>query len=218
MAPAIPKSKQERLRDNQRRSRARRQEHLADLERRLKEYYVICRDADIQRVAVTDLQAENARLRELLNHAGISSDVVESFGRLSVSAHVGQGTALAHRQIKPNFQNSILPKHPDTLAVIKQDPGNASRCSTRSSSLSVCATAPILTTNSSAIYDIQHPAPFITTSNLAGIGLLPTADVSATSSYLWILNNDPWCSTTPVDASFCCDAFYGSTEWSTFAA
>ena len=207
MAAAIPKSKKERIRDNQRRSRARRQEYLADLERRLENCHVICRDADIQHAAITDLQVENARLRELLNYAGISADVFESFGGMSVSAHAGRGTAPAHRQIKPKFQHSIPPKRSDTLVLIKQDPDNASRCSTRSSSSLVCATAPILTTSSSAMYGSQHPASFITTSNIAGVGLSATADVSATSSYLWILDNDPQCSTTPTDASFCCDAF-----------
>src|ERR1700761_3593159 len=85
-ASAAPKSKQERIRDNQRRSRARRQEYLADLERRLNECHVHCPDAYLQRSAFPDLQAENARLRDLLSYAGISPDVVEGFGRESTSS------------------------------------------------------------------------------------------------------------------------------------
>ncbi|KAK5088723.1 hypothetical protein LTR05_002944 [Lithohypha guttulata] len=73
--PCQPKSKQERIRDNQRRSRARRQEYLADLERRLSECQLTCREADIQRAAFIELQIENTRLRELLALAGINEQL-----------------------------------------------------------------------------------------------------------------------------------------------
>ncbi|OQV08973.1 hypothetical protein CLAIMM_13165 isoform 1 [Cladophialophora immunda] len=71
-------SKQQRVRDNQRRSRARRREYLAELENQLQQCHIICREADLQRNAFAELQAENARLRDLLKNAGISPDDVES--------------------------------------------------------------------------------------------------------------------------------------------
>ena len=48
--------------------------------------HITCREADIQHAAFANLQAENARLRALLNYAGVSPDVVKGFGYASISA------------------------------------------------------------------------------------------------------------------------------------
>ncbi|KAK5072029.1 hypothetical protein LTR51_006513 [Lithohypha guttulata] len=103
--PCQPKSKQERIRDNQRRSRARRQEYLADLERRLSECQLTCREADIQRAALIELQIENTRLRELLALAGINEQFVEHYVSQAVSqaANYPQETNPALRQLKPKI-------------------------------------------------------------------------------------------------------------------
>ncbi|KAI1614715.1 hypothetical protein EDD37DRAFT_410611 [Exophiala viscosa] len=75
------KAKQERIRDNQRRSRARRQEYTIELEQRLEQCRITCREADLLRQSFQDLQAENSRLRGLLNTAGVSPVLVDSFLR-----------------------------------------------------------------------------------------------------------------------------------------
>lgn len=100
-----PKSKQERIRDNQRRSRARRQEYLADLERRLSECQITCREADIQKAALLELQIENARLRELLSLAGVNEDFIEHYVSQAVaqSGPFPQETNPSLRQLKPKI-------------------------------------------------------------------------------------------------------------------
>lgn len=82
------KTKQERIRDNQRRSRARRQEHLAELEQRLRDSQAKCREADVQRIALQELQSENARLRDLLRLMGMSPEYIQNF----LHSRSGEGT------------------------------------------------------------------------------------------------------------------------------
>lgn len=103
--PTQPKSKQERIRDNQRRSRARRQEYLADLERRLSECQLTCRDADIHRAAFLELQIENTRLRELLALAGVNDQFVEHYVSQAVAqaSQYPQDMNPALRQLKPKI-------------------------------------------------------------------------------------------------------------------
>ena len=103
--PSPPTTKQERIRDNQRRSRARRQEYLADLERRLSECRITCRSADIQRSAFLELQIENARLRELLALAGLSDQFVEHYVSQAIaqSGQFPQESNPAFRQLKPKI-------------------------------------------------------------------------------------------------------------------
>ncbi|KAJ9504477.1 hypothetical protein H2202_000533 [Exophiala xenobiotica] len=110
------KAKQERIRDNQRRSRARRQEYLAELEQRLEQCRVTCRDADLLRQSFYELQAENDHLRELLSTAGVSSDLVESSLRQrsqQSSSNNDQRASIPNttnlRQLKPKLNPHALP-------------------------------------------------------------------------------------------------------------
>jgi hypothetical protein len=105
-SPAASKSKQERIRDNQRRSRARRQEYLADLERRLRESHSLCREAHLQKSAIAELQTENGLLRHLLALSGVSPNVVETFLRQNAPTTDQNGTEIASsmRQLKPRLQ------------------------------------------------------------------------------------------------------------------
>lgn len=95
------KTKQARIRDNQRRSRARRQEHVQSLEKRLSECHLICREAELQRDAFRELQAENACLRQLLHLAGVSPGIVRSFVQQDTVSEPSHNSAL--RQIKPKL-------------------------------------------------------------------------------------------------------------------
>ena len=100
-----PKGKQQRIRDNQRRSRARRQEYLADLERRLRDCHSTCRDAELQRTALVDLQQENSCLRTLLSVTGVSKDLVDSFLRQhSTEGHLPDSSTNSMRQLRPKIQ------------------------------------------------------------------------------------------------------------------
>ena len=98
-----PKDKQERIRNNQRRSRARRQEYIIDLERRLQECHSICREAELQRAALVQVQLENGCLRTLLSFTGVSKELVDSFLR--------QQSAREHRASDgPNTMRQLRPK------------------------------------------------------------------------------------------------------------
>lgn len=103
--PLQPKSKQERIRDNQKRSRARRQEYLADLERRLSECQLTCQEADMQRPAFLGLQIENTRLRELLALTGVNDQFVDQYVAQAVAqvAQHPQETNPGLRQLKPKI-------------------------------------------------------------------------------------------------------------------
>lgn len=113
-SPPPPKTtKQERIRDNQRRSRARRQEYLVDLERRLSECQITCRSADIQRSAFLELQIENARLRELLALAGVNDQFVEHYVSQAIaqSGQFPQESNPSLRQLKPKL-SGLEPAQP----------------------------------------------------------------------------------------------------------
>jgi hypothetical protein len=149
-------SKQARIRDNQRRSRARRQEHLQDLERRLSECYVTCREAELRLSAFKELQSENARLRQLLEILGVNEDLINTFVHQDATVAAGSSSNPALRQLKPKI--ALAPNlaklsttgkqvlttngHPTSLAALSPAPTSissqpASFFSTLSSNLDV---------------------------------------------------------------------------------
>lgn len=116
------KSKQERIRDNQRRSRARKQEYLADLEKRLRDTHSAFRDADMQRLAFTDLQKENGHLRQLLTLAGVSGSTVDAYLLRSTSPQPGPNQSVTMRPLRPKF----LPV-PSEVSAVSPSSGSRSR-------------------------------------------------------------------------------------------
>jgi hypothetical protein len=185
--PAAPKTKQERIRDNQRRSRARRQEYLADLERRLKESHAACREADLQRAAFADLQAENARLRELLNYAGISPEIVQGFGRQSISSQVNQASSALHRQIKPKYQPTTMKATPGQSSTLKRETTHDSTESATSSTSSLTAASSTLPAISSSVYAGPQEVSFQSTSTTGGLAYSASGDLSSSSTYPWMM-------------------------------
>ena len=102
--PEAVKSRQERIRDNQRRSRARRQKYVADLERRLEECHATSREADLQLAAFADLEAQNARLLELLTDMGASAELVDAY-RHGTPQHPAYMGNAPFRRIKPRLRS-----------------------------------------------------------------------------------------------------------------
>ncbi|KOS17225.1 hypothetical protein ESCO_005964 [Escovopsis weberi] len=69
-----------RIRENQRRSRARRKEYVEGMQRKLQEYETkgVAATLEMQQAA-RDVAIENSRLRLLLAHSGVSGLAIDSF-------------------------------------------------------------------------------------------------------------------------------------------
>ncbi|KAM4058263.1 hypothetical protein HRG_006707 [Hirsutella rhossiliensis] len=91
---AFRENKLARIRDNQRRSRARRREYVQDLKRRLREYETQGIEASTEvQMAARRVAEENKQLQELLNRHGISDDQITRFlqsGTLPLDSNQGQ--------------------------------------------------------------------------------------------------------------------------------
>lgn len=69
-----------RIRDNQRRSRARRKEYLQELEARLRQIDVKCMEASSEiQLAARRVADQNGKLRELLMQHGVGDDSIEAY-------------------------------------------------------------------------------------------------------------------------------------------
>ncbi|KIW78607.1 hypothetical protein Z517_08445 [Fonsecaea pedrosoi CBS 271.37] len=210
-APGGKRSKQERIRDNQRRSRARRQEYMAGLERRLKEYQVSCRAAELQRAAFDDLQVENARLRDLLHYVGISPDIVETFGRHEMQSLPGNAPALAYRQLKPRYHQ------PDTLqagevhvaeSITSRESESESSCPMFPSSASFCTPTPALAPDPLQDYEAQQCPPFAAASNVQTTNQPELASIAPQASqYEWMFRSDGLNNPPFSPEAFRCDGF-----------
>ncbi|KIX95801.1 uncharacterized protein Z520_08509 [Fonsecaea multimorphosa CBS 102226] len=205
--PGGTKSKQERIRDNQRRSRARRQEYLAGLERRVKECQVSCRDADLQRAAYADLQVENARLRDLLHYVGISPDVVENFGRHGVQALPNNAAALAARQIKPRYYQPNALRTGDMHDVDMTKQGSNCGPTVPAAPASLCTPTSAMPPESLQVCDSQQCPTFVATSGPPATGLPELASISPLSLYEWMHRPDSQDTPAYSPETFCCDAF-----------
>ncbi|KAK4935778.1 hypothetical protein LTR10_023228 [Elasticomyces elasticus] len=203
--PPSAKSKQERIRDNQRRSRARRQEYLAELERRLKECHAICREADLQRVAFADLQAENARLRDLLNFAGISPELVESYGRQYIQHHQNGLAAASLRQIKPKWHAADVFPTPAPNNLPKQQPGNTRHCLSSVTPLAACTPQPTTFDNTFQNYDDSYRFSILPGQSSLGT---PLSQMNISSpSYDWLFGSEAGSSNASTDGGLVCDTF-----------
>ncbi|KAL6884229.1 hypothetical protein HDV57DRAFT_450438 [Trichoderma longibrachiatum] len=80
MSTPAQKANLARIRDNQRRSRARRREYIAELEQRLRAYELSGVEASSEvQLAARRVAEENRQLRELLHKHGFQDEYVSSF-------------------------------------------------------------------------------------------------------------------------------------------
>ena len=162
-------SKQARIRDNQRRSRARRQEHLQDLERRLSECHITCREAELRLTAFKELQIENGRLRQLLEILGVNENLVNTFVHQDTAATPGSSNTPALRQLKPKI--TLTPN------LAKPSPALKNAVTANDNLTSLAGLSPASTSTSSL------PTSFYSTwsSNLDASGCYPRRDTPGTS-------------------------------------
>ncbi|KAH7145842.1 hypothetical protein B0J13DRAFT_328956 [Dactylonectria estremocensis] len=108
----------ERVRDNQRRSRARRREHLAELEHRIRTYELqgIEASSEVQ-LAARRVAEENRVLRGIIAGQGISNEYVASVLQATALAHPDPGSISHFASNSPSeavqaLQQTMLPRRP----------------------------------------------------------------------------------------------------------
>ncbi|KAF7510580.1 hypothetical protein GJ744_006192 [Endocarpon pusillum] len=109
---ATPVSKQERIRLNQQRSRARRQEYLQELEKRVQSCHFTCREADLQRDSYHQIKKENLILRNLLGSLGFSDAQIDT--HINSSEPSNEPASL--RNLRPKIQSGVVPAQPGSVA------------------------------------------------------------------------------------------------------
>ncbi|ORY65364.1 uncharacterized protein BCR38DRAFT_196037 [Pseudomassariella vexata] len=127
MATNSDKSNLVRIRDNQRRSRARRREYLQELEQRLRvcELQGIEASTEIQQAARRAID-ENRKLRLLLSQQGVSDDAIDTFLRSSGGRGQpsGQGSPPAESgSAAQALERLLLPRQPNHLDSSLTAPG-----------------------------------------------------------------------------------------------
>ena len=110
-----------RVRNNQRRSRARRREYVAELERKVQQCNTNgvqpCTPSVVPRDTILRLEEENRKLRELLAIAGVEQTLVDIHLNTGSGAPREAGESCSCPQASPetgpqdlvSLQNSILP-------------------------------------------------------------------------------------------------------------
>ncbi|KAK5102489.1 hypothetical protein LTR70_000345 [Exophiala xenobiotica] len=201
-----PKSKQDRIRDNQRRSRARRQEYLADLERRLSECQLTCRDADIERASLLELQIENGRLRELLALAGVNDQFVEHYVSQAVaqSGQFPQETNPSLRQLKPRVTGMESTRSLNGTAQLNPISKSAGSAPTQTSQNG-------LSTTSMAVPSMTVP-PTPAPNYAAPFFVSSMPDLSGSSDFNWLYQPTPSLRSQDSGDEFCCDTFLIPTQ------
>ncbi|KAL4974477.1 hypothetical protein BDW66DRAFT_88081 [Aspergillus desertorum] len=143
MDPASEKKRLDKLarvRENQRKSRARRQNHLQDLERKVLSLQRELDRKDVeQRLAVQRLEAENRKLRDLHHFLGITPDVLEEYLRRVDNPDTAQKVAIpairraaSETRLRPEEVKCAQPcsseQSPCSKALSSQDSAIGSTC------------------------------------------------------------------------------------------
>ncbi|KAJ0422384.1 hypothetical protein BJY00DRAFT_311105 [Aspergillus carlsbadensis] len=110
MDAAVEKKRLEKLarvRENQRKSRARRQDHLQDLEQKVLSLQRELDRRDVEnRLAVQKLEAENNKLRDLLSASGVPSAALDAYLKRMDNPVMAQKVAI------PALQRSVIKAAP----------------------------------------------------------------------------------------------------------
>jgi hypothetical protein len=163
---AAPISKQERIRLNQQRSRARKSEYLHDLEKRVLECHTTCREADLQRDSYQELRKENLKLRALLAKVGIGDAQVDSYVHNDAAEPSAEQTSLRH--LRPKLQSELLPAQPAPLASLDDIQGQISNVGNPPPSTTLSNTSSCCTSACPSAHPELDAPPVISSSTLGG--------------------------------------------------
>lgn len=99
------------MRENQRRSRARKQEYTQELEQKLAQHEAAATQNDIQqRITIQRAQAENEKLRQLLYSLGAQPATVNAYLLQNDDPSVSQKVAIPRRMESQSQESSCPPK------------------------------------------------------------------------------------------------------------
>lgn len=116
------------MRENQRKSRARKQEYVRELEQRLAAWKEQVQHKDIEhRLAVQKLEAENRHLKTLLFSLGVSPEIVHQYTQAA-----DQGTDVGRKVAIPAMQRPM-----ETSSVSSSYGGSGTRSSSTASYTSI---------------------------------------------------------------------------------
>lgn len=152
-SPSQEKANLARIRDNQRRSRARRKEYLQELEARLRqcELHGIEASAEIQ-MAARKVADENRKLRELLSLQGIGEDGVLAYLQSSPAGDAPMGSQPTSRSAPVQaLQQMLQTRRPCCSDAHTGLPVNGGQSESRESSLTSIST-------SNSPWDLNPPA------------------------------------------------------------
>jgi hypothetical protein len=116
------------VRENQRKSRARRQDHLQDLERKVLSLQQELDRRDVEhRLAVQRLEAENKRLRDLHFFLGVQPNVLEEYLRMVDNPVAAQKVAIpAIRRAPSEARSRVADVKSEQICSTEQSPRSES--------------------------------------------------------------------------------------------
>ncbi|EED20047.1 conserved hypothetical protein [Talaromyces stipitatus ATCC 10500] len=105
-----------RVRENQRKSRARRQQYIEELEQKVAVCNAQAQQREIEHlIALQKLEAENAKLRSLLQRVGLAPNVVEDFLKDASQPTVSEKIAIPRLKVTTSLQPSSSQYHTPTI-------------------------------------------------------------------------------------------------------
>jgi hypothetical protein len=153
---AAPISKQERIRLNQQRSRARKQEYLQSLEKQVNECHNTHREAELRFESYQQLRKENQFLRALLNDSGWTSAQIDSRVQNDLSGPSLERSSL--RNLRPKIWPDSAPSQTPHLTPLDDIDGhNVSRASIPPTTESNIPTSCYNSTCSSLFFGFDDP-------------------------------------------------------------
>ncbi|KAI8710305.1 hypothetical protein NCS52_01544700 [Fusarium sp. LHS14.1] len=211
MSTPAQKANLARIRDNQRRSRARRREHLQELEQRIRVYELqgVKASSEVQ-LAARRVAEENRQLWGLLNRHGITDDYISNY------LHTGGAAAQEDPTPIPNFpssnrsdaiqslQQAIAPRRPDHLqpgasndVVLPQESHKNSIDSDTTSSSSPWGPGPAYIYDPANYHTFPHPPTQPITSRMHQLDQYIPVDL-ATQALLVIRTHDSGAAFNPL--------------------
>jgi hypothetical protein len=188
----LDKASLTRIRDNQRRSRARKKEYVQELEQRLRVYEQqgVEASTEIQQAA-RRVVGENRKLRFLLNEQGINDSSIESYLQSSgtIFGSTSHGPASTEESASQALDRLLVPRHPSFGGGVTPLPSSSefdrevrrNSLTFHSPSMDASANTPSLNI---ATQEVRHSAPTHTYGSLGSSDDMPPyrQDLSTLSS------------------------------------